>query len=123
MAIEIYWEGESGKEYTYWIHRIGTYFNDEPGNYIYAKEVEPGAWEPLFIGHTDSLQDRLADEETEACVRRHGGTHVHVHTARGGEARRAAEAADLVARWSPACNGHAGVSQGKEPGSGGTPLR
>ncbi|MBI2962799.1 MAG: hypothetical protein HYY35_03530 [Deltaproteobacteria bacterium] len=101
---EIYWDGQSGKEYPYWIHRIGTYFDDEPGNYIYAKEVEPGSWVALYIGHTPSLQDHLADAEKEACAKRNGATHVHVHTTPGGESRQAAEAADLIARWQPACN-------------------
>ncbi|MBI3049769.1 MAG: hypothetical protein HYY76_15800 [Acidobacteria bacterium] len=101
---EIYWEGQSGKEYLYWIHRIGTFFNNDPGNYIYAKEVEPGSWVALYIGHTASLQNQLADPEKDACAKRNGATHVHVHTTRAGEARRAAEQADLVAKWEPACN-------------------
>lgn len=100
---EISWEGQSGKEYLYWVHPIGTYFNNEPGNYIYAKEVEPGSWEALYIGHTDSLQHRL-DPEPEACAKRNGATHVHVHTNRTGALRRAAEQADLVAKWKPDCN-------------------
>jgi hypothetical protein len=107
--------GQSGTEYQYWIHRIGTYFSDEPGNYIYAKEVEPDVWQPVYIGHTSSLEDRLADDEKEACARRHGATHVHVHTTPGGEARRAAEEADLIARWTPACNGHGDPRQDAVP--------
>jgi hypothetical protein len=101
---EIVWEGQSGKEYVYWIHRIGTYFNDEPGNYIYAREAEPGGWEALYIGHTVSLQNRLAGPEKEACTKHHGATHVHVHTNRAGEARRAVEEDDLIAKWRPVCN-------------------
>ena len=101
---DTWWEGQSGKEYQYWIHPIGTSFNDEPGNYIYAKEVEPGSWRPLYIGQTSSLSDRLADHEKEACATRNGATRVHVHTNRGGEARRTAEEADLIAKWTPVCN-------------------
>lgn len=101
---EISWEGQSGKDYVYWVHRIGTYFNDEPGNFIYAKEVESDSWVAIYIGHTPSLQDQLADPEKDACAKQHGATHVHVHTTRSGEARRAAEQADLVAKWTPACN-------------------
>lgn len=113
---EISWEGQSGKEYLYWSHRIGTYFSDEPGNYIYAKEVEPGSWEPLCIGHTSSLQDRLADHEKEACAKQHGATHVHVHTSRFGAARQTAEEADLVARWNPVCNGQGDLAQKTQDG-------
>lgn len=39
---EIHWQGQSGRTYGYWIHKIGTSFKDSPGNYIYAKEVIPG---------------------------------------------------------------------------------
>lgn len=101
---DIYWEGKSGREYRFWIHRIGTHFNDEPGNFIYAREVEPDAWEAVYMGHTPSLQDRLADAATEACAKRHGATHVHVHTTPGPESRRNAEQEDLIARWNPSCN-------------------
>lgn len=114
---EIYWEGESGKEYLYWIHRIGTYFADEPGNVIYAKEVEPESWTPLYIGQTSSLEKRLADDhQKEACAKRNGATHVHVHTNRTGESRRRAEEADLIAKWKPVCN-----DRGEPPSGEGVP--
>ena len=112
---EISWEGQSGKEYVYWIHRIVTYFSDEPGNYIYAKEVEPDSWTPLYIGQTSSLEERLADNEKEACARRNGATHVHVHTTRGGAVWRTAEEADLVAKWNPVCNDQGDVPSGGSP--------
>ncbi|OFW00233.1 MAG: hypothetical protein A3I61_08705 [Acidobacteria bacterium RIFCSPLOWO2_02_FULL_68_18] len=88
----------------YWIHRIGTFFNDEPGNYILAKEVEAGSWEAVYIGHTASLQKQLVDPEKEACAKQNGATHVHVHSTPTGESRRAAEQIDLVAKWRPVCN-------------------
>ncbi|MBI2186138.1 MAG: hypothetical protein HYU37_03310 [Acidobacteria bacterium] len=115
---EIYWAGQSGKEYVYWVHRIGTFFNNEPGNYVYAREVESGSWEAIYVGQTESLERRL-DPEKEACARRHGATHVHVHTNRSGESRRAAEQADLVAKWAPVCNlGQAeAVGQAQEKGT------
>lgn len=102
---KIYWEGQSGKKYKHWIHRIGTLFGNEPGNYIYAKEVEPGSWTPLYIGQTSSLEGRLGVHEKEACAKQNGATHVHAHTTPGGgEARRIAEQADLIAKWNPVCN-------------------
>ena len=101
---KIYWEGESGKEYQYWIHPIGTDLRDEPGNYIYAKEVEPDQWMPIYIGQTSSLHDRLASHEKEACARRNGATHVHAHTTPGREEKRTSEEADLIAKWTPPCN-------------------
>lgn len=101
---DIYWEGESGKEYGYWIHKIGTNFKDEPGNYIYAKETEPNRWRPIYIGQTESLKDRLADHEKEKCARQNGATHIHAHINGSGETGRRAEETDLIRNWAPACN-------------------
>ena len=102
---DINWDGLSGRMYGYWIHPIGATFKDEPGNYIYAKKVTPGHWQPTYIGQTSNLQDRLADHEKESCARLHGATHVHAHTNSGGEPGRTSEERDLLAKWSPICNG------------------
>ena len=101
---EIGWEGRSGREYTYWIHRIGTQFLPGPGSFIYATEIEPDAWLAVYVGHTDDLAEGLAGSAAEAIATRLGATHVHVHTNLGGPARRAAEEHDLIARWQPVGN-------------------
>jgi hypothetical protein len=100
----IMWPGASGKEYKYWIFPMNTSFNDEPGNYIFAKETSPGKWSPIYIGETDSLKDRLSNHEKMPCVNRYGGTHIHVHTNSSDEKVRRAEESDLIAKWSPPCN-------------------
>lgn len=102
---EIGWEGESGREYTYWIHRIGTQFLPGPGSFIYATEVEPDAWLAVYVGHTDDLAEGLAGSAAEEIAIRLGATHVHVHTNLGDRERRAAEERELIARWKPAGNG------------------
>jgi predicted GIY-YIG superfamily endonuclease len=101
---DIYWEGESGAKYGYWIHPIETDFKDAPGNYIYAKETEPHRWRPVYIGQTSSLKDRLADHEKEMCAKDNGATHIHAHTASDDESKRLAEEADLIGKWNPVCN-------------------
>ncbi|OFV93648.1 MAG: hypothetical protein A3G76_06080 [Acidobacteria bacterium RIFCSPLOWO2_12_FULL_65_11] len=102
IGADIDWEGQSGKEYGHWIHRIGTDLTKEPGNYIYAKKVESGGWTPIYIGQSANLQNR--DGDREACAKLNGATHVHAHTSPFGEAARTAEQADLVAKWNPPCN-------------------
>lgn len=104
ILADIEWKGESGKEYGYWIHPIGTGLSKDPGNYIYAKKAEDGGWVPVYIGQADSLQ-RPGDQEVQARAREHGATHVHAHTSRRGQSSRSAEMADLVAKWHPPCNG------------------
>jgi hypothetical protein len=101
---EIYWEGKSGQKYGYWIHPVGTEFDDAPGNYVYAEEASPGRWSPRYIGETSSLKNRLADHEKEECATRHGATHVHAHTSSKSESVRKAEESDLIAKWQPVCN-------------------
>ena len=100
----IYWTGASGKEYKYWIHEIGTSFKNCPGNYIFTKETSPGRWMPIYIGETESLNDRLSDHEKLPCVNRNGGTHVHVHTNSSNSDARKVEETDLLDKWDPACN-------------------
>ncbi len=102
---DIYWEGQSGKDYGYWVHRIGTSFNEVAGNFIYAKLAGPNEWLPVFIGQTDNLNNCAADQEKYQCARQNGATHIHIHTTKGGEASRVKEAEDLVSKWSPPCNG------------------
>lgn len=100
----ILWAGASGTQYKYWILDMDASLKDQPGNYIFAREVSPGRWVPLYIGETDSLRRRLADHEKLPCVRRNGGTHIHAHTSSSDEDVRRAEESDLIKKWDPPCN-------------------
>lgn len=105
MAVEtIMWSGSSGKKYKYWIYLISTSFKDSPGNYIFAKEISPGDWKPIYIGETDSLLNRLSEHEKMRCVKLHRGKFVHVHIAPSDNETRRAEESDLLAKWDPPCN-------------------
>jgi hypothetical protein len=101
---QIYSRGASGTRYGYWIHRIGTAFVVEPGNYIFAGETSPNQWSPVYIGQTESLRNRLANHDKDGCTRRNGATHLHVHTTPGGAQTRLTEEADLLASWRTPCN-------------------
>jgi hypothetical protein len=103
-ARTINWQGQTGKEYQYWIYPIGNSFKEEPGNYIFAKETKPGYWKPCYIGQTENLDKRLGDHEKESCAIRNGATHIHAHLNNGGEATRKAEEKDLIQEWKPPCN-------------------
>ena len=103
-ASTINWDGLSGKEYKYWIYKIGTSFKEEPGNYIFAKETKAGYWRPCYIGETENLNQRLGDHEKEECARRHGFTHIHAHLNSAGEAVRRTEEKELIMKWKPPCN-------------------
>lgn len=100
----ILWPGKSGIKYTYWIYKLGASFKDEGGNYIFAKETNPGSWTPVYIGQTDNLDKRLEDHEKYPCAIRNGATHIHAHLNSKKE-DRLAEETDLIQGWNPVCNG------------------
>lgn len=100
----INWPGKSGTQYQYWIYPIDTSFKEAAGNYIFAKQTKPEYWAPCYIGQTENLNQRLGNHEKEACAKRNGATHIHVHANSGGEQARKKEEKDLIFKWQPPCN-------------------
>jgi hypothetical protein len=100
----INWPGKSGTNYKYWIYPLGASLKAEGGNYIFAKEVRPGEWSPLYIGQTGDLNERFDNHHKADCIKKNGATHIHAHL-NGNDDTRLAEEADLIARWDPSCNG------------------
>lgn len=107
MSQTINWAGQSGRNYLYYIHRLTPFptFKALPGNYIFAKEVSPNRWAPLYIGETEDFSCRFDNHhKMDACVR-NGATAIHVRVNHEGALARRQEESDLVARWKPTCNG------------------
>lgn len=103
MDIKCTWTGASGKKYEYWVSEIGANWKDAPGNYIFAKEVEPNTWNAVYIGQTESFKDRLPDHNELPCILDNGGTHIHTHINRD-ERARLDEEADLLENHETPCN-------------------
>ena len=102
---DIYWEGQSGKKYGYWIVSIHATFKDVPGNYIYAKETKHYTWKPVHISHTRNLAFRLLYKDTQRDrALKNGATHIHCHSKHHDKKTRMAEATDLINKWNPFCN-------------------
>jgi hypothetical protein len=101
---EIYWRGQSGRKYGYWIYPITAKFRKIAGNTIFTKQTEEGEWIPLYIGQIRNFDDGLAVPDKAACAQKAGATHVHVHFSSPDRPVRNAEVADLVSRWRPICN-------------------
>jgi predicted GIY-YIG superfamily endonuclease len=104
MADTCNWPGVSGKSYTYHVHPIETALKAEAGNYIYAKLNQQGQWEPLYIGETDDLDQRVTTHEKRECVRRNGGTHIHAHLTLGDRSVRLNEETDIRSNFTTPCN-------------------
>lgn len=100
----IIWPGQSGKTYKYWIYPLPPNLDAKPGNYVFAREVSPGKFAPLYVGETGDLSERFDAHHKAACFKRHGATHIHAHVTPGGRSVRLAEEADIKARWNPPCN-------------------
>ena len=101
---DIYWTGESGSKYGYWIHPIKSQFRKIAGNVIFATQTQTGKWVPIYIGQIRNFDEGLAKHEKELCAKKRGATHVHVHFSSPDEHVREAEKADLVAKWKPVRN-------------------
>lgn len=101
----IHWAGISGKTYQYWIYPIGTDLSETPGNYVFAKEISPNRWTPVYIGETADLSERFDNHHKMPCIKRNGATHIHAHKSPENRTVRLAEETDLVNKWHPVCNG------------------
>lgn len=87
-------QGQLGK-YVYWVYPINTAFKDEPGNYVYAKRNSAGQWQPVYIGQSSSLSQRLGSLDAEKSAIRFGATHILAHLNLDERARKREEA-DLI---------------------------
>ncbi|MCA8899725.1 MAG: GIY-YIG nuclease family protein [Hyphomonas sp.] len=103
MASTIDWEGASGKKYRYEIHPMSASFVAKAGNYVFAKETNPGYWAPVYIGQTENLSERFDSHHKIDAARRNGATHIHAHL-NPYKSDRLDEETDLVRRWNPPCN-------------------
>ncbi|MCH8008951.1 MAG: hypothetical protein IIC91_08800 [Chloroflexi bacterium] len=103
----ITWNGKSGKGYKYGIYPIGTEFKDEPGNYIFVRQLDQDRFRSLYVGETGSLHDRVSSPESHHkwdCVSQAGATHICAHINSGGEKARREEETDLIENLAPECN-------------------
>ena len=99
------WPGKSGRKYLYWVYKLPLNIRNDPGNYIFAKEISPGKWTPVYIGETKDLSERFDDHHKMPCIEQNGSTHIHVRVNKDGQRARRDEVANLIAEWHPPCNG------------------
>ncbi len=105
MENTIIWDGISGKEYKYWIFPIGTTMKALPGNYIFAQEITPGRFRPIYVGETEDLSVRFESHHKMTLILLRGASHVCTHSGSPIAEIRRAEERDIIARWNPIANG------------------
>ena len=103
--ITITWIGKSGNKYRYWIYPIGKTFDEEPGNYVFAKKTIQNKYSPIYIGETGDLSERFDDHHKMPCIKKNGATHITVHASSTSVTLRRNEEKDLINNYDPICNG------------------
>lgn len=101
--------GVSGTRYEFQLYPFGTHFVKLPGVYIFTKRPPNSNWEPLYIGETHDLDNRvgsgLMQHHKVSMALSQGATHVGVIVVQGPEANRLRVESDLCQAYSPVCNG------------------
>jgi len=96
MAFQIDWRGASGATYRFETYAAGTRFNPVSGVYILCRHLGAGDWQALYVGETQSLEQRLnigmAGHDGIARATRMGMTHVSVLPVYGAADRLRVEA-------------------------------
>lgn len=97
--------GKSGKEYRYWIYDLDDKFGSTPANYAFVREVNPGWFEPIYIGQTQDIhRESFTSLPKWQCILKNHPTRLCVHRSSKNEAERIAEIDDLINRYHPSCN-------------------
>ena len=105
----IYWKDKSGTSHRFWIYLRGTKFNEPcPGIYIYAREVSPHKWIPIYIEQTENVNLRLTNHEQRERVDQNGAIGMHVSIITDEKSRFTLEK-DLIEQWKPVCNAQFGL--------------
>lgn len=100
----VMWPGDTGLCYRYEIYPLGATLAARPGNYIFAKELTPHNWTPVFVGETDDMSLRFDTHPRRECIARNGATHIHAHINDGGDEARRDEKCAIWRRFNPPCN-------------------
>jgi len=80
-----------------------TIWRDVAGIYIFCGVNREGRWEPLYIGQSSSLAERLATHERWSEAERLGATHIHVRAVPQ-EATRLELERQLIGYYQPRLN-------------------
>ncbi len=101
---ECKWDSKKGNSYTYYVYKLPHSFQDEDGNYIFAK-LEGNTWWPVYIGQGNLKNRANLNNRTDnvACIRQNGATHVHAHSQSNKE-KRLEEETDLINSYDTPCN-------------------
>ena len=78
-------------------------WNEQPGIYIFAREIESLKWNALYVGQTSNFAKRLPNHERLKEAVGHGATAIHARVIRSELERDRVEQA-LIERLNPQLN-------------------
>jgi len=103
--LAVNWPGNSGTTYTFDVYEMSTDWNDVPGIYIFAKEIQSGSWKAIYVGETGSFKTRMTTSHGEWLnALLEGVTHVHAMVDHSGSNGRLAIEDDLILSLRPPLN-------------------
>jgi hypothetical protein len=96
--------GASGVSYSYRPMTIDAPWDNAPGNYAFASQIELGHWQVYYVGEASSLRECLPSHDLWPKAAALGCTHVLAHVNDDGAQARQLEERDLVAGLNPPMN-------------------
>jgi len=96
-------KGVSGKSYDFDVYPWNTSFKPVGAVYAVLKKTNSN-YTVIYIGQTGNLSERFDNHHKLSCFNRNGKTHVAIHLD-SSESSQLAKERDLVANYSPVCNG------------------
>jgi hypothetical protein len=99
--------GESGEDYFFEIYPKGTTFKNIGAVYIFIKKILNSSgkpsYEPLYIGESSELGERIKNHNKEKCVEKNGYTHICILPIEEEKHRLEIES-DLIHKCNTPCN-------------------
>ncbi len=56
--LQLVWNGASGREYSFYVHPVGTAYVEAAGVYLFCTH-QNGVYRAVYVGQTDNLNQRL----------------------------------------------------------------
>ena len=101
------WNGANGRSYAFQLYPWGTPFIPHAGVYIAARATPPNRWQALYVGESESLEDRiytrLAYHDGMKRAHGQGATHIGVYFTFDDSERMRIES-ELIHTLMPPCN-------------------
>ena len=95
--------GASGAQYSFNLYSKSLYWKSVPGVYIILRKNISGKYDPIYVGETEDLGDRIPNHHKLRCFERNGWTHLGFHY-EDNSSRRLYIENDILQNYNWVCN-------------------